>query len=104
MSIFASFLTAANLVSAATPTTDPSETWYSPGIVGFLMTFFVAGGAVLIIFDMVRRIRRVRYRAEIQQRLADEQVAADAKKSADGDGGSSTGQRSRPKPPPKPKR
>jgi hypothetical protein len=37
-----------------------------------LLTFFVAGAAVLLIFDMVRRVRRVRYRAEIQEKLAAE--------------------------------
>ncbi|MEN9957242.1 MAG: hypothetical protein RLZZ514_1041 [Actinomycetota bacterium] len=66
-----------NLVAliAATPTpeVDPAETWYSPGTVGFLLTFFVAGSAVLLILDMVRRVRRVRYRAEIQEKLAAEQ-------------------------------
>jgi hypothetical protein len=66
-----------NLVAliAATPTpaVDPAETWYSPGTVGFLLTFFVAGSAILLILDMVRRVRRVRYRAEIQEKLAAEQ-------------------------------
>ena len=49
------------------------ETWYSPGVVGFLATFGVAGAAILIIFDMTRRVRRVRYRAEIVQKLDLEQ-------------------------------
>jgi hypothetical protein len=55
-----------------TPTVDPSETWYSPGTIGFIMTFFVTAGAIALIFDMVRRIRRVRYRAEIAEKLAAE--------------------------------
>jgi hypothetical protein len=49
------------------------DTWYSPGVVGFLATFGVAGAAILIIFDMTRRVRRVRYRAEIVQKLDLEQ-------------------------------
>ncbi len=65
---------------AATPspsaTADPSETFYSPGTIGFIMTFFVTAGAVALIFDMVRRIRRVRYRAEISEKLASEALAA----------------------------
>jgi hypothetical protein len=61
------------LASTPTPEVDPSETWYSPGTVGFLLTFFVAGSALLLILDMVRRVRRVRYRAEIQEKLAAEQ-------------------------------
>ena len=56
--------------------TDPANTFYSPGTIGFILTFFVAGSAVLIIFDMVRRVRRVRYRAEIQEKLDAEQAAA----------------------------
>ena len=72
---------------AATPspsaTADPSETFYSPGTIGFIMTFFVTAGAVALIFDMVRRIRRVRYRAEITEKLeAEAQVAKAAKPAA----------------------
>ena len=58
-----------------TPTVDPSETWYSPGTIGFIMTFFIAAGAIALIFDMVRRIRRVRYRADIAEKLAAEAAA-----------------------------
>ena len=69
---------------AATPspsaTADPSETFYSPGTIGFIMTFFVTAGAVALIFDMVRRIRRVRYRAEITEKLEAEAQAAQAAK------------------------
>lgn len=69
---------------AVTPTPEatdnPANTFYSPGTIGFLLTFFVAGSAVLLIFDMVRRVRRVRYRAEIQERLAAEQAAAELAK------------------------
>jgi hypothetical protein len=54
------------------------DTWYSPGVVGFLATFGVAGAAILIIFDMTRRVRRVRYRAEIVQKLDLEQQLNDS--------------------------
>ena len=105
----------ASLLLAATPTTDPANTWYSPGVVGFLMTFIMVGGALLLIFDMVRRIRRVRYRAEIQDRLAAEQANAEkkvaTKKPADnnlaanGPASSDTKAKpERPTPPPKPQR
>jgi hypothetical protein len=40
------------------------------------MTFLMAVGAIALIFDMVRRIRRVRYRAEIAEKLAAEAAAA----------------------------
>jgi hypothetical protein len=54
------------------------DTWYSPGVVGFLATFGVAGAAILIIIDMTRRVRRVRYRAEIVQKLDLEEQAANS--------------------------
>ena len=65
-------LLSALLAATPTPTVDPAETWYSPGTIGFIMTFFVTAGAIALIFDMVRRIRRVRYRAEIAEKLAAE--------------------------------
>jgi hypothetical protein len=55
-----------------TPSADPSETFYSPGLLGFIFTFVLAGLAILLIFDMVRRMRRVRYRAEVREKLAAE--------------------------------
>lgn len=50
------------------------DTWYSPGVVGFVATFSMGAAAVLIIFDLVRRVRRVRYRAEIAEKLDLEQL------------------------------
>jgi len=73
MHILLSALLAATPSPSATP--DPTETFYSPGTIGFIMTFFVTAGAVALIFDMVRRIRRVRYRAEISEKLAAEAEA-----------------------------
>lgn len=55
------------------------DTWYSPGVVGFLATFGVAAAAIFIIFDMTRRVRRVRYRAEIVQKLDLEEQTAKSK-------------------------
>lgn len=55
------------------------DTWYSPGVVGFLATFGVAAAAIFIIFDMTRRVRRVRYRAEIVQKLDLEEQTANSK-------------------------
>lgn len=46
---------------------DPNSV--TPGVVGFLATLFVAVGVLLIITDMVRRVRRVRYRSEINEKL-----------------------------------
>jgi len=92
----------AQLLLAVTPspTADPANTFYSPGIPGFLAIFFVAAGAILIIFDMVRRVRRVRYRAEIQEKLAQE--AANTR--AANIDGTAPAKPKRPAPPAKPKR
>ena len=54
------------------------DTWYSPGVVGFLATFGLAAISLLIVWDLVRRIRRVRYRAEISALLDQEQASDDA--------------------------
>ena len=41
----------------------------SPGFLGFLLTFFIVALTVFLIVDMVRRIRRVRYRAQVAGEL-----------------------------------
>ena len=41
----------------------------TPGVIGFVVTFLVAAGVLLLILDMVRRVRRVRYREEINEKL-----------------------------------
>lgn len=63
-----------NLLALATPSpsTNPAETYSSPGTLGFLFTFAIAGIAILLIVDMTRRMRRVRYREEIREKLAAE--------------------------------
>ncbi len=78
----------------ATPTPMPTtaDTYFSPGTVGFLVTFTVAASAVALIFDMNRRIRRNRYRTEIRERLANEELSKE------------TGKPERPAPPAKPNR
>ena len=62
-----------------TPSVDPANTFFSPGTVGFIATFGMALGATLLIFDLVRRVRRVRYRAEIQAKLDAEAAGSGAK-------------------------
>ncbi len=50
------------------PTIPPAD-HVTPGIIGFVATFLVAAVTVVLVFDMVRRVRRVRYTAEIRARL-----------------------------------
>jgi hypothetical protein len=47
----------------------------SPGTVGWIYTFAMAIIVGFLIFDMVRRIRKIRYRDEIQQEISEEQAA-----------------------------
>lgn len=41
----------------------------TPGVVGFIATFVVGIGVLLLLLDMNRRMRRNRYRAEIAEKL-----------------------------------
>jgi len=67
------------LATAPTPTPMPAYTGdpdkITPGILGFAAIFFVALATVFLIVDMNRRIRRTRYRGEIQERLREEAEA-----------------------------
>ena len=72
---------------AATPSPSPSgapsDDAVTPGVVGFAVTFFIAVAAILLIVDMTRRIRRVRYRAEIAEKLDAEQRGDDTARDGD---------------------
>ncbi len=56
-----------------TPTIDPSLV--TPGPAGFVAIALVAAAVIALIWDMQRRIRRVRYRAEVTEMLDAEQAA-----------------------------
>ncbi|CEA07452.1 hypothetical protein BN1051_00766 [Arthrobacter saudimassiliensis] len=60
----------------------------TPGVAGFLFTLFVAVAIFLLIRDMVKRIRRVRYRS---QAMLDEENAAAAEAAETPDAGPSVG-------------
>jgi len=70
-----------SLFFAVTPTPTPPPEFdpntVTPTWVGFAITFLVAAVTVLLIMDMVRRIRRIRYRAEVRERLDAERDAND---------------------------
>jgi hypothetical protein len=69
-------------VAAPSPTPAPVTTLnansVTPGLVGFLAIFFVAVAVIFLMIDMVRRIRRIRYRQEIAEKLDAEQAASGA--------------------------
>jgi hypothetical protein len=54
------------------PLNDPDKIYYSPGVIGFAAVFLLMVAVTFLVADMVRRIRKVRYRAEIQDKLAGE--------------------------------
>jgi len=62
------------------PTSTVSDDLVTPGVWGFVVTAFVMIAVILLIIDMVRRLRRLNYRAEIRQRLEDEAAAASTQK------------------------
>ncbi|MHA6693097.1 hypothetical protein [Homoserinimonas sp. A520] len=55
------------------PKFDPNSV--TPGVIGFVATFLVIALVVLLVTDMVRRIRRTQYRAEVNERLDAEAAA-----------------------------
>lgn len=61
----------------------------TPGVAGFLFTLFVAVAIFLLIRDMVKRIRRVRYRS--QAMLDEENAAAGTGAAEQSDAGTSAG-------------
>jgi hypothetical protein len=65
-------------IVAASPTPAPSPSDFdtdtvTPGVWGFVLTIAVILAVVVLIVDMVRRIRRVNYRAQVREQLAAEQ-------------------------------
>ncbi|WP_229741468.1 hypothetical protein [Kocuria dechangensis] len=56
------------------PGLDPSQV--TPGLIGFLMTLFLAVVVILLFLDFNRRNRRLRYRAEYAERRAAEERTA----------------------------
>lgn len=59
------------VVLAVTPTPDPDfdPNTVTPGVIGFVAFFFIAVATLLLCLDVVRRIRRTTYRAQIKERL-----------------------------------
>ena len=61
------------------PTTPPGfdPDTVTPGVAGFVAIALVAIAAIFLMVDMSRRIRRVRYRGEIRERMEAEQLMAE---------------------------
>lgn len=76
----------------APPAFEGDPNMVTPGVIGFFLTFVVMIAVVLLIIDMVRRIRRVNYRSEVREKLEAELAAqAEAGESLpDADGAAAT--------------
>ncbi len=75
---------------AATPSPSPTPVGpdpdlVSPGPWGFVAIAFVAVVVVLLIWDMMRRIRRARYRDQVREELDAEEQADRAVEASDVD-------------------
>ncbi len=86
------FLSGLNFL-ATMPTPVADDTYNSPGTIGFIITFAIAVGAVFLFFDMNRRIRNTKYRSDIREKLAQEELSGYSQEKPD-----------RPEPPTKPQR
>jgi hypothetical protein len=70
------------LATTPAPTPTPSlrpglsQDQVTPGLLGFLLTAFIVVLTALLIVDMVRRIRRVRYRAQVEEERAAAEAAS----------------------------
>ena len=67
----------AALAATPTPAATPDESIVTPGPLGFAAIAFIGVAVFLLVWDMLRRIRRGRYREEINAELdAEEQARA----------------------------
>lgn len=71
-----------NPIDEVPPGLDPDTV--TPGVAGFIAIALVAIASILLVVDMSRRIRRVRYRGEIRERLEAEQLIAEKNMVAEG--------------------
>ena len=68
------FLPTATPVPTPVGEFDPDTV--TPGVIGFVLTFLVAVVVVFLVIDMSRRIRRINYRQQANERLDAEEAAA----------------------------
>lgn len=67
---------------------DPNQV--TPGWEGFVFTGLIAVGIILLGFNLVSRLRRNAYRAEVQEEIARELAESDAAETASGEPGEDT--------------
>ena len=60
-----------------TPTQQVDPDLVTPGPWGFVIIVFIAVAVILLVWDMMRRIRRGRVRADLDEQLAAEEARRD---------------------------
>jgi hypothetical protein len=70
------YIMLADVTPSPTPAPGVNPDLVTPGVWGFVISIGVAVATVLLIIDMTRRMRRIRYRAAAQEQLLAEQVDA----------------------------
>jgi hypothetical protein len=73
----AALVRAASAVTPSPSPTAPPPELVTPGPWGFAVIAFIALAVVLLVWDMLRRIRRGRFRSEIREELDAEELAAE---------------------------
>jgi hypothetical protein len=63
-------------IPSPVPSSGVADELVTPGVWGFVITFLLIIAVVLLILDMVRRIRRVTYRAQVKEQLEVEAATA----------------------------
>lgn len=79
-------IVAATSVPTPSMTVDPNLV--TPGPIGFALMAVLAIVVALLLWDMLRRIRRAGYRSQISEQLDEEQRVADELSSSADDSGS----------------
>ena len=89
----AAYAALSRAASTATPTPTPAvdPNLVTPGPWGFVAIAFVALAVVLLVWDMMRRIRRARIRSEIDEMLDAEEAAARGEDGPDDETDTGTG-------------
>jgi flagellar biosynthesis/type III secretory pathway M-ring protein FliF/YscJ len=74
--------------ASSTPSPSPTDVdpnAVTPGVGGFVLIVILAVVVVFLVWDMMRRIRRGRYRAEVREELDAEQLAHEQADAAERD-------------------
>jgi hypothetical protein len=85
MTLFTAWLLGLDTTPSPIPEFTGDADAVTPGVIGFVAIFLIAVATVLLVLDMTRRVRRVRYRAEIRERLEAEAAGEKPTTPAPGD-------------------